>query len=205
MQLLTISPSRTEVKVDRQRVPLFTDDVPRCYQRNIAGHALRTSKLARTLAHSMQCTEEVAHLMALAALMHDIGKIDIPANILDKSGPLTEQEWSVIRRHPQIGHQMLIEAGGIYAYIAPLVLAHHERWDGKGYPYGLAGEAIPLGARVLAVVDAFDAMTEHRPYRPTITIDEAKVELRRCAGSAFDPAVVEALLTLYRKERADVL
>lgn len=205
MQMLTISPSRTEVEVDRQRVPLFTDDVPRCYQRNIAGHALRTSKLARTLAHRMQCTEEVAHLMALAALMHDIGKIDIPATILDKPGPLTEQEWSVIRCHPQIGYQMLIEAGGIYAHIAPLVLAHHERWDGKGYPYGLAGEAIPLGARVLAVVDAFDAMTEHRPYRPTITIDEAKAELRRCAGSAFDPGVVEALLTSYRKERADVL
>jgi HD-GYP domain-containing protein (c-di-GMP phosphodiesterase class II) len=205
MQLLTISPSRTGVEIDRLRVPLFTDDVPRCYQRTSAGHALRTSTLVRTLAHRMQCPEEDAHLMALAALMHDIGKIDIPATILDKPGPLTKQEWAIIRRHPQIGYQMLIGAGGIYAHIAPQVLAHHERWDGNGYPYGLAGKAIPLGARVLAVADAFDAMTEQRPYQPTRTIDEAKAELLRCAGSAFDPAVVEVLLTLCREERADVL
>ena len=205
MQLLTISPSSTKVKVDRQRVPSLTGDALHCYQRIIAGHALRTAKLAQTLAYRMHCHEEEAHLMALAALVHDIGKLDIPATILDKPGPLTDQEWIIIRRHPQIGYQMLIEAGGIYAHIAPLVLAHHERWDGNGYPYELAGEAIPLGARVLAVVDAFDAMTEHRPYRLTITIDEAKAELRRCAGIAFDPVVVEALLTLCRKERADVL
>jgi len=195
MQLLTITLTCTEMEIVRQSVPLFTLDALRCYQRTIAGHALRTSKLVWALAHRMQCPEGEAHLMALAAMVHDIGKIGIPATILDKPGPLTKQEWTIIRRHPQIGYHMLIEAGGIYAHISQLVLAHHERWDGKGYPYGLAREAIPLGARVLAVVDAFDAMTEHRPYRPTMTIDEAKVELRRCAGSAFDPDVVEALLT----------
>jgi len=205
MQLLTLSPSHTEVKIDMQRVPMLTIDALRSYQRSIAGHALRTARMAQSLAHRLQRPEEEAHLMSLAALMHDIGKIDIPATILDKPGPLTKQEWAIIRRHPQIGYQMLSEAGGIYAHIAPLVLAHHERWDGKGYPYGLAGEAIPLGARILAVVDAFDAMIERRLYKPTMTIDEAKAELLRCAGSAFDPAVVEALLTLCRKERADVL
>lgn len=196
MQLLTISPSRTEVEADRQRVPLLTGDALRCYQRIIAGHALRTAKLAQTLARGLQRPEEEAHLIALAALVHDIGKLAIPATILDKPGPLTEQEWAIIRRHPQIGYQMLIETGGIYAHIAPLVLAHHERWDGLGYPCGLAGEAIPLGARVLAVVDAYDAMTERRPYRPTRTIDEAIAEMLRCAGSSFDPAVVEVLLNL---------
>jgi HD-GYP domain-containing protein (c-di-GMP phosphodiesterase class II) len=195
MQLLMIAPTSTEMEVDRQSVPLFTVDAPRYYQRTIAGHALRTSKLVWTLAHWMLCSEDEANLMALAALGHDMGKISIPATILDKPGPLTKQEWAIIRRHPQIGYQMLCETGGIYAFIAPLVLAHHERWDGNGYPYGLAGKAIPLGARVLAVVDAFDAMTEQRPYRPTMTIDEAKAELLRCADSAFDPEVVEALLT----------
>jgi HD-GYP domain-containing protein (c-di-GMP phosphodiesterase class II) len=148
----------------------------------------------------MQRSEKETHLIALAALVHAIGKLDIPAAILDKSGPLTEQEWAITRRHPQIGYQILIDAGGIYAYIAPLVLAHHERWDGQGYPYGLAGESIPLGARVLAVVDNFDAMIEPRRYRPTSTIDEAKAELLRCADRAFDPAILEVFLIVLAGE-----
>jgi HD-GYP domain-containing protein (c-di-GMP phosphodiesterase class II) len=194
MQLLTISPSRKELEEDRQRAPLLTGDALRSARLTIAGHSQRTALLAQTLARGLKRPEEEAHLIARAALMHDIGKLSIPATTLNKPGPLTEQEWTIMRSHPQIGYLMLIGAGGIYSRIAPLVLAHHERWDGLGYPLGLAGEAIPLGARILAVVDAYDAIIEWRPYRPSRSTEEAKAEVLRCAGSFFDPMVVEVLL-----------
>lgn len=101
-----------------------------------------------------------------------------------------------MRRHPEIGFQLLQRAGGIWSYIASLVLAHHEQWDGQGYPYGLAGEAIPLGARILTVVDAYDAMRGPRAYRRSFTPAEARAEVQRCAGSAYDPRIVDAFLQM---------
>ncbi|HEY7416436.1 MAG TPA: HD-GYP domain-containing protein [Ktedonobacteraceae bacterium] len=178
----------------------FLNDALSWYQHIMAGHAQGTALLAQALVARLQCSEEEAHVIILAALFHDIGKIAVPATILNKPDLLEEQEWAIMRRHPEVGYSMLIEAGGTYSYIAPLVLAHHERWDGLGYPHGLAGEAIPLGARILTVVDAYNAMTEERPYRQSLTQDEAKAEIRRCAGSHYDPAVVEALLLVLEQE-----
>jgi HD-GYP domain-containing protein (c-di-GMP phosphodiesterase class II) len=125
-------------------------------------------------------------------VLHDIGKLGIPDAILQKPGSLDDDEWQEIRRHPEIGARILEHAN--LADIATWVRAHHERVDGRGYPAGLTGTAIPAEARVLAVVDAYEAMTADRPYRPSIGAHAAETELRRAAGTQFDAAVVEALL-----------
>jgi len=126
-------------------------------------------------------------------LLHDIGKIGIPDAILLKPGPLTPAEWKVMRRHPEIGRQ-LIEKIPFLRGAVPIVYHHHEHWDGTGYPLGLCGKAIPLGARVFAVADAFDAMTFDRPYSRAISMEAAREEIGRCAGTHFDPAVVHTFL-----------
>jgi HD-GYP domain-containing protein (c-di-GMP phosphodiesterase class II) len=120
-----------------------------------------------------------------------VGKLAIPEEILQKPGPLTEPERAVLERHPQIGFRMLDSLG--VDPVADWVLHHHERWDGLGYPDRLSGDEIPLGARILFVADAYDAMTTDRLYRPGLTHDQALDELERCAGSQFDPHVVGAL------------
>jgi HD-GYP domain-containing protein (c-di-GMP phosphodiesterase class II) len=135
MQLLTTSSSHKEVEDARHRAPLPTRDALRCSRLILAGHAQRTALLTHNLACGLKLPEEEAHLIALAAQVQDIGKLAIPTAILDKPGPLTEQEWTMMRSHTQIGYLMLIKAGGIFSRIAPLVLAHHERWDGLGYPF----------------------------------------------------------------------
>lgn len=163
-------------------------------------HAMRMMQLAESSAAMLGCSEEEQHLLRLAALMHDVGKIGVPHEILNKPGPLTEDEWDVMRRHPAIGRQILGQAGGQCALLSHIVVAHHERWDGAGYPYGLSGEAIPLSARILAVVDAYDAMTSDRPYRTAFTYAEALDELRHCAGSQFDPQVVTAFLHVLEQQ-----
>jgi HD-GYP domain-containing protein (c-di-GMP phosphodiesterase class II)/putative methionine-R-sulfoxide reductase with GAF domain len=134
-----------------------------------------------------------------AAALHDIGKIGIPAEILNKPGPLTEAEFEVMKRHPQLGAQIL-EPVAALAGAAALVVSCHEHWDGSGYPLALAGDQIPLGARVILACDAFDAMTSDRVYRKAISQGDAFAELRRCAGGHFDPDVVEALLATLRTD-----
>jgi HD-GYP domain-containing protein (c-di-GMP phosphodiesterase class II) len=141
----------------------------------------------------MGLAQELVELTRLAASLHDLGKLAIPEEILRKPGPLTDAERLVLERHPQIGYRML-ESLGVDP-VADWVLHHHERWDGAGYPSGLAGEAIPLGARVIFVADAFDAMTSDRVYRRKLSIDDALAELERCAGTQFDPNVVAAAVT----------
>ena len=128
-------------------------------------------------------------------LLHDIGKIGIPDGILLKPGPLTADEWKIMRTHPDIGRQLL-EKIPFLREAVPIVYHHHERWDGTGYPLGLAGAAIPLGARIFAVADAFDAMTFDRPYSRAISFEDARSEILRSAGSHFDPAVVSNFLTV---------
>jgi response regulator RpfG family c-di-GMP phosphodiesterase len=128
-------------------------------------------------------------------LLHDIGKIGIPDGILLKPGPLTPDEWKVMRGHPEIGRQLLEKIPFLKGAI-PVVYHHHERWDGTGYPLGLRGEAIPLGARVFAVADAFDAMTFDRPYSRAIPLEAARAEIQRSAGTHFDPAVVRSFMTV---------
>lgn len=138
-----------------------------------------------------------------AAQLHDIGKIAIPDDILRKPGELTAAEWEFVRRHTTVGERIL-SASPALRPVGRIVRATHERWDGTGYPDGLAGEEIPLAARIIAVCDAFDAMTKHRPYRAPVTVEEALLELERCAGSQFDPHVVERFGVALRERAASV-
>jgi diguanylate cyclase (GGDEF)-like protein len=157
-------------------------------------HAHRLVMFAEETARRLCMPLEETSLVRLGALLHDIGKIGIPDAILHKPGPLTKDEWQVMMRHPQIGQEILSNAGGIFEVLAPIVAAHHERWDGAGYPAQLASQDIPLVARILAVVDSFDAMTTRRVYREPCSVEEACAELLRCSGSQYDPSVVRAFL-----------
>jgi response regulator RpfG family c-di-GMP phosphodiesterase len=166
---------------------LDTRDVgTEAHSRRVHGYSMATAREYGVPDHQLT---DIAH----GVLLHDIGKIGIPDSILLKPGPLTPDEWKVMRRHPEIGRR-LIESIPFLREAVPIVFHHHERWDGTGYPLGLKGEAIPLGARIFAVVDAFDAMTFDRPYSKAITFEAAKAEIRRCGGTHFDPTVVQAFL-----------
>jgi diguanylate cyclase (GGDEF)-like protein/putative nucleotidyltransferase with HDIG domain len=171
------------------------------HDRGTSAHAQRMMHLAEATAHQLNRSEEELQLVRLAALLHDIGKIGIPDAILHKPGPLTDEEWAVMRRHPEIGHQILKQAGGIFQHLANVVVAHHERWDGQGYPYGLVGEAIPMTACILAVVDSYDAMISRRPYREPLSMDEARAELLRCSGSQYAPSVVDAFFCVLDEQQ----
>jgi response regulator RpfG family c-di-GMP phosphodiesterase len=158
-------------------------------------HSRRVHGYALALAREHGVPEADLRDIAHGVLLHDIGKIGIPDAILLKPGPLTPDEWDIMRRHPGIGRS-LIENIPFLRGAVPIVFHHHERWDGTGYPVGLQGEAIPLGARIFSVVDAFDAMTFDRPYSKALPFDVALTEIKRCAGSHFDPDVVESFLRI---------
>jgi putative nucleotidyltransferase with HDIG domain len=165
------------------------------YDHDTYEHVYRIAGTAVEVAYSLDLTEEDAGLVYLSALLHDIGKVTIPSAILQKRGPLDEGEQQVMRLHPQIGQHMLTQAGGVFGRLADIVVAHHERWDGLGYPFGLAGEDIPLSGRILAVVDSFDAMTSARAYQKPQSMAVAYAEVEQCAGSQYDPRVVAAFLS----------
>lgn len=148
--------------------------------------ACHTQVLARRFTQDLQRLRQIYW----GALLHDIGKIGIPDAILLKQGPLTEEEWVVMRIHPETGHRILASVP-FMAEAAEIVLCHEERYDGTGYPRGLSGEAIPLAARLFAVIDTLDAMTSDRPYRKGLSFDAAKAEILRLAGTQFDPLAVE--------------
>ena len=156
-------------------------------------------ELALAVGRELHLGPEGLDEVARAAELHDIGKIAVPDAILDKPGPLDPVEWSFMRRHPLIGERILLAAPALRP-LARLVRSSHERWDGGGYPDGLRGDEIPLGSRVVAVCDAFDAMTTERPYREPIPEGEAIAELRRCAATQFDPMVVEAFCRVLARE-----
>ncbi len=155
-------------------------------------HSQRVAQLAGRIAVRLELPAEEVELCRLAGSLHDLGKLAIPEEILRKPDALSDAERVVLERHPQIGYRML-ESLGVEP-IAEWVLHHHERWDGTGYPKNLSGEAIPLGARIIFVADAFDAMTSERVYRRPVGRDEALAELRRCAGTQFDPAIVSVFV-----------
>jgi response regulator RpfG family c-di-GMP phosphodiesterase len=156
------------------------------HSRRVHGYALAT---ARAYGVAPPMMRDLAH----GVLLHDIGKIGIPDAILLKPGPLTPEEWTIMRTHPEIGKR-LIERIPFLRGAVPIVYSHHEKWDGSGYPRALRGDEIPLGARIFAVVDAFDAMTFDRPYSKAVPFEAAKAEIRRCAGTHFDPTVVDSFL-----------
>jgi putative nucleotidyltransferase with HDIG domain len=153
-------------------------------------HSQKLTDLAERTALDMNCSEEEVRAIHWAALLHDIGKISIPDDILHKPGPLTDNEWDIVKRHPETGAEIVLMVSNL-EQVALMVLSHHEHFDGNGYPYGLRQDAIPKGSRILAVVDAYSAMTDGRLYRAARSHDEAIQELFKCAGSHFDPEVVE--------------
>jgi diguanylate cyclase (GGDEF)-like protein len=165
-------------------------------------HSQRVGDYSARIARRLGANEQAVELTRLAGNLHDLGKLAIPEELLRKPEMLNDAERLVLERHPQIGHQML-ESLGVEP-VAEWVLHHHERWDGAGYPNNLAGDQIPLEARIIFVADAFDAMTSERAYHERLSQQEALAELERCAGSQFDPAVVEALMGELRGAREEV-
>ena len=161
--------------------------------RHTTRHGPRTGRIAHQIAQALGFSPEECDTVQIAGILHDIGKIGIPERILTKTGKLTVEEWKSMKNHPVLGAQILAPISG-FKSIAKSVEGHHEKYDGSGYPFGLKKEAIPIGARILAVADAFTTMTDGRIYRHIFTIDEAVQELKRCSGTHFDPAVVIAAL-----------
>ena len=158
---------------------------------DLSGHLGNVGELAEAVGERLGMSDDAISLLRTAAQLHDVGKVAIPDAIVGKPGPLDEEEWSFIRRHTLIG-QRIVEAAPVLSGVGELIRSSHEWWNGSGYPDGLAGETIPLGSRIIAVCDGFDAMTSERPYRHALSVASALAELRRCAGTQFDPSVVVA-------------
>ncbi len=162
-------------------------------EHNTELHSLRVSEYALRIGRELSMPEPELPVLGQAALLHDVGKIGTPDHILLKPGPLTEDEWRVMRQHPETGCRIL-RSVPFLRQVRGVVYSHHERYDGSGYPEGLRGEQIPRAARVFAVADAFDAMTSDRPYRERAGCEKAREEIAKDAGTAFDPQVVKAFL-----------
>ncbi|MCS7190379.1 MAG: response regulator [Fimbriimonadales bacterium] len=163
------------------------------------GHSERVAAYTMAMARRLDLSPDELMNIERGALLHDIGKIGVPDSILYKPGPLTPEEWEIMKQHPVIGYRMCMKVDALRP-AAPIVLHHHERWDGQGYPYGLAGEAIPLGARIFAIADTLDAITSDRPYRKAKSFAEAREEIVRCAGTQFDPEMVKLFLEIPEEE-----
>jgi HD-GYP domain-containing protein (c-di-GMP phosphodiesterase class II) len=161
------------------------------------GHGARVTVFALVVAERLLCTFRELQAIRIGGPVHDVGKVQIPDDLLFKPGPLDDEEREVVRIHPEAGAELVRAIPWLAPGLA-CVLYHHERWDGLGYPLGLAGDQIPREARVLAVADAFDAMTSKRPYRRALPQDAAIAEVERCAGSQFDPLVSAAFAGAWR-------
>ncbi len=165
--------------------------------RETEAHGERLVSLSRSMGESLGLEQKEMDELALYAMLHDIGKVGVDDRILNKPGKLNEEEWEQMKKHSEIGYRIAASASEL-SHVADYILSHHERWDGRGYPRGVAGDHIPLLSRLLAIVDAFDAMTEDRVYRRAMSSDEALEEIRRGAGSQFDPALAERFIRMIR-------
>ncbi len=197
-----------EILTDRENLKRAHADLQRAYDATLEGWAgALEMRDAETQGHSLRVTQEtlrLARVMGVSggdldhirrgALLHDIGKMGIPDAILLKPGPLTEEEWKVMRKHPEYAYRLLSPIEYLRAAL-DIPYCHHEKWDGTGYPRGLKGEEIPLAARVFAVVDVYDALSTDRPYRPAFSKDQITAYLTENAGAHFDPRVLQAFLT----------
>lgn len=163
-----------------------------------SGHSTRVADMSYDLAYAMGIRGSMLETIHIAAHLHDIGKMGIPETILNKREKLLPHEWAQIQMHPEIGYQILRKSKTL-GKIRKIVLHHHERWDGKGYPGGLKADQIPLGARIIGVADAIDAMTSARPYRKAMSWEDCRKEILRNKGIQFDPVVVEAAERLWKK------
>lgn len=190
-------------KVKRDNLELITalanaldsrDPHTMCHSENVAKYSLQ-------IAEKMRLSKETCDIIRKGALLHDIGKIGIPEHILQKHGRLTNEEYKIIQSHPKIGYEMIKHVGNFHDNgILDIVLYHHERFDGKGYPAGLKGNQIPLYARIVAVADTFDAMTTKRVYRDELSLDYTLNEIWKNKGTQFDPEVVDAFLSLFDQQ-----
>ena len=189
---------------DLQRVVRALSGAVEAKDAYTGGHLQRVQAFALEVGRRLGLPPSELELLGIASTLHDIGKIAIPETILNKPGALDDDERTVIQRHPEIGARMLARIDGL-RHAAPMVLHHQERWDGRadgvfpGYPSGISGEEIPLGARIIAVVDCFDAMTTDRPYRQAMAANEAREALRRERGRQFDPRVVDTFLEILER------
>ncbi len=168
------------------------------------GHAERMSRMSKKLGETLGLLPRQLNDLVLLSHVHDLGKVGVPDNILFKPGKLNQDEWEQMKKHPEIGHR-IAQSSADLKHISELILYHHERWDGTGYPQGLKGEEIPIECRIMTIVDAFDAMTNVRPYRNALTIQEAVDELKRCSGTQFDPHLIDFFIKLISKEDLETL
>jgi len=160
-----------------------------------ASHGEDVASLAERVARRVGLSQQPARDVHYAAMLHDVGKVAIPSEILFKPGALTDEEWAVMRTHASVGGDLVARIDAL-AHLSGAVRASHERWDGGGYPDGLAGEQIPVGARIVAICDAFSAMTTTRTYKQAMSLSDALDELRRCAGTQFDPRLVQLFCSI---------
>ncbi len=164
-----------------------------------SAHTRTMQDVALKISERLDLPESEQKKLSLLITLHDIGKINISEEILTKEGPLSEEEWELIKKHPETGHRITCSTEE-FAHVAEEILAHHERWDGSGYPQGLKGKEIPLLARITAIVDAYEVMSNGRPYKKAMSREEIIAEFRRCAGSQFDPELVKLFLSMLEKE-----
>jgi putative nucleotidyltransferase with HDIG domain len=162
-------------------------------------HAMRMTKLAFDFGEKLNLTESDQNRLSLLATLHDIGKINISEEILNKEDELTEKEWELIKKHTEQGYK-IASSSDEFAAVAEEIFSHHERWDGSGYPRQLSGKEIPFLARIIALVDAYDVMTNERPYSEAISKEKALAEIESCAGSQFDPDLAAQFIKMLRKE-----
>ncbi|MEA4907713.1 MAG: HD domain-containing protein [Chloroflexi bacterium] len=181
---------------DHSDIVLALAKATNAYDASTVEHSERIIYITEAIAHRLGCSREEVRTIRWAALLHDIGKIGVPIQILHKPGPLSESEWGIMRLHPAIGAEIVSQVGGL-TQVARLIRSHHEKYNGTGYPDGLSGTDIPLGSRIITVADAFGAMTEGRIYRAALSTEEAMQELIRCSGTHFDPKIVEIFLSLF--------
>jgi len=160
-------------------------------------HAMRMTNLAFHFGEELNFSNSELNRLSLLATMHDIGKTTISEEILNKPGSLSEEEWKIVKRHSEQGYK-IATASEEFALIADEILTHHEKWDGSGYPNGLKGEEIPYLARNISIVDAYDVMTNERPYSKAISKEEALTEIKECAGSQFDPELAEGFIKIMK-------
>ncbi|RXJ01851.1 diguanylate cyclase [Anaerobacillus alkaliphilus] len=190
---LTILEHEKELELLEQQVKIFLYKDVYTYQ-----HSRRVYQYARDFAYKLNLSDYEKKLLISGALIHDIGKLEIPRDIINKKGKLEPFEWEIIKKHVTWGKEIVATNKDLHDLI-PLVELHHERYDGRGYPYGLQGESTPKLARILCIIDSFDAMTTERPYQKTKTFDEAIEELKQCAGKQFDPNYVPAFIEMVRE------
>lgn len=164
-----------------------------------AGHQARVAELAAAIGQELKVSEQVLEGLRMSAMIHDLGKIYVPAEILNRPGRLSKAEWLIISAHPQVGHDIVKDVDLPWP-VAKVILQHHERMDGSGYPQGLKGDEILLEARIIAVADVLEAMSTHRPYRPAVGLDAALIELEKNSGKFYDPNVVIACINLFRNK-----